>query len=448
VAHYDDLIAYARRVLGGRGAAEDVVQEAYLRLLERAAENRPPVDARPWLFRVVRNLAIDHRRRSEAAPMHADDPGVEGAADVVERRAEAGFALAALAALPPRQRRAVTLDQAGAPAADIARALDTNANAVHQVLFRARRRLRQVRAGVWTLLPLPVARMLGRLVDARALDTLMVSSSGGGGRVLPLAGAAGVAIAGIAGLGAAVHSATQDPSERRAPVAHTLVRPVAVRPRPPAPLVAPPAAERLPVRVVAHRTGRTGSHAGGGWAATGTARPRRHAPEPAAVVARAPARPLPTVAAPVASAPASTPPASVAAVPARQAPEPDRAGRQGGAGGNGGSQDRSGPGSAPAPASEPVPSSAARPPESQPQGDGGQGSSGSAPAPAVGESSGGSGGGASSASGDLSGDAGHGGSADGGGVYESGPPTTGSATGPAAAPAPSVPSVPPAPPAP
>src|SRR5262249_35443067 len=168
----------------------------------------------------------------------------------------------------------VTLDQAGAPTADIARALDTNANAVHQVLFRARRRLRRVRAGAWTLLPLPVARILGRVVDARALDTPMVSNSGGGGRVLPLAGAAGVAIAGIAGLGATVQSAIQQPADRTPAVAHKLVRPVATRSRPPAPLVAPPAAERLPVRVVAHPTGRAGSDGGRGRTTTRTARSR------------------------------------------------------------------------------------------------------------------------------------------------------------------------------
>ncbi len=58
------LVLYARQWLfsvGMAAAAEDVVQEAFLKLLQE--EKLPPDSPRAWLFRVVRNEAIDRRRR-------------------------------------------------------------------------------------------------------------------------------------------------------------------------------------------------------------------------------------------------------------------------------------------------------------------------------------------------------------------------------------------------
>jgi RNA polymerase sigma-70 factor (ECF subfamily) len=55
------LLAYARRLLGDFGVAEDVVQEAFMRLHARF-ENVPA--PQPWLYRTVHNLAVDHQRRA------------------------------------------------------------------------------------------------------------------------------------------------------------------------------------------------------------------------------------------------------------------------------------------------------------------------------------------------------------------------------------------------
>jgi len=54
------LIDYAFRLLGSREAAEDVVQEAYIRFVSGPEDTRHP---RAYLFRVVRNLALNLRRR-------------------------------------------------------------------------------------------------------------------------------------------------------------------------------------------------------------------------------------------------------------------------------------------------------------------------------------------------------------------------------------------------
>jgi RNA polymerase sigma-70 factor (ECF subfamily) len=54
------LVLYARQWT--EAFAEDVVQEAFVRLLR---ENPAPLSPKAWLYRVVRNLAIDHRRKAD-----------------------------------------------------------------------------------------------------------------------------------------------------------------------------------------------------------------------------------------------------------------------------------------------------------------------------------------------------------------------------------------------
>jgi RNA polymerase sigma-70 factor (ECF subfamily) len=55
------LLIYAQRVLGDVSVAEDVVQEAFMRLHPQFQQVRAP---QPWLFRTVHNLAVDHQRRA------------------------------------------------------------------------------------------------------------------------------------------------------------------------------------------------------------------------------------------------------------------------------------------------------------------------------------------------------------------------------------------------
>ena len=206
--HHDDLTAYARRLLGTDPAgAEDVVQEAYLRLAECEAEGRAPTEPRPWLFRVVRNLALDERRRRQravpTAVPHDQLPGSPPPAEIVAQRKRAEDALREVASLPPRERRAVLMDQAGAAPRRIARELKTTPNSVHQALFRARRRLRAAPAAAWGMLPAPLARVLIRVIDSPA-PQLLASAGTGDGRTLRLAGLVGASVVLIAGGGSAI----------------------------------------------------------------------------------------------------------------------------------------------------------------------------------------------------------------------------------------------------
>src|SRR5688500_1745726 len=55
------LLSYALRLLGERAAAEDVVQEAFMKLHAQFVDVREP---RRWLYRTVHNLALNQRRQA------------------------------------------------------------------------------------------------------------------------------------------------------------------------------------------------------------------------------------------------------------------------------------------------------------------------------------------------------------------------------------------------
>ena len=72
------LLAYAHRLLRDFGAAQDIVQEAFLRLHARFSEVQQP---RPWLYRTVHNLAANHCRattRTEPLRESAEDNASAG----------------------------------------------------------------------------------------------------------------------------------------------------------------------------------------------------------------------------------------------------------------------------------------------------------------------------------------------------------------------------------
>lgn len=68
------LLSYALRLAGDRSLAEDIVQEAFMKLHAHFAEVRQPG---PWLYRTAHNLALNHLRTSDRiVPLdHGDDDG-------------------------------------------------------------------------------------------------------------------------------------------------------------------------------------------------------------------------------------------------------------------------------------------------------------------------------------------------------------------------------------
>ena len=67
------LLAYARRLTGDFAVAEDVVQDAFMKLHSQFHQVRTP---QPWLYRTVHNLAVDHQRRASRIVL-VDDRATE-----------------------------------------------------------------------------------------------------------------------------------------------------------------------------------------------------------------------------------------------------------------------------------------------------------------------------------------------------------------------------------
>ncbi|MHB1223011.1 MAG: RNA polymerase sigma factor [Gemmatimonadaceae bacterium] len=110
------LVAYASRLLGDSAAAEDVVQHAFVRLWERG-HAVPAGDAvRPFLYRVVRNLAANEWRRQQTQRSWLDDEcPLPSPVVVPDRAVEEDELAAALAAaverLPGRRREVFVLSR-------------------------------------------------------------------------------------------------------------------------------------------------------------------------------------------------------------------------------------------------------------------------------------------------------------------------------------------------
>jgi RNA polymerase sigma factor (sigma-70 family) len=68
------LLAYARRILGDFNAAEDIVQDAFMKLHAQFQKVTAP---QAWLYRTVHNLAIDHQRRASKVVLMSPSTGGE-----------------------------------------------------------------------------------------------------------------------------------------------------------------------------------------------------------------------------------------------------------------------------------------------------------------------------------------------------------------------------------
>ncbi|KPN62181.1 RNA polymerase, sigma subunit, ECF family [Aliiroseovarius crassostreae] len=147
------VMGYAARLLGGdRAEAEDVTQEAMLRLWKQAPNWRQgEAKVTTWLYRVVSNLCTDRLRKRRSVDIDAIEEPADDMPSAVESMMEqdrANALQAALMALPERQRIAVSLRHLeGASNPEIAEILEISVEAVESLTARGKRALAAALAG-------------------------------------------------------------------------------------------------------------------------------------------------------------------------------------------------------------------------------------------------------------------------------------------------------------
>jgi RNA polymerase sigma-70 factor (ECF subfamily) len=150
--HAPAMLALAERITGSPEDADEIVQEAFVKLWAAPEKWRPdgPASFSTWFYRVVVNACLDRRRRASPAPLEvAGDPADErpNGLEVTMSTQRRKMVAESIETLPDRQRAALSLyyfSEVSAPQA--ARILGLSLPAVEALLVRARKALRRTLA--------------------------------------------------------------------------------------------------------------------------------------------------------------------------------------------------------------------------------------------------------------------------------------------------------------
>lgn len=145
-AHAEELFRFARTLARSDAEAEDLVQDTFLRVIERGAEFRGDSSPSTWLHRVLHNLAVDRARRSahevvveEVEERWRDDAYTVDTRAVAEQAEDRAALEDALVRLPADHRAVLLLhDVQGLTSKEIAARLGISLPAAKQRLRRAR----------------------------------------------------------------------------------------------------------------------------------------------------------------------------------------------------------------------------------------------------------------------------------------------------------------------
>ena len=141
------FLAYLEKRVGGRDAAEEILQQAYLRGMDRGGGLRAEESAVAWFYRLLRNALADHWRRCDAErrtlAAYADEAAIASADDGALLEAVCGCVRGLVDTLKPELADVVRrVDLDGLPLRDYARRADITPNNAAVRLHRARQALR------------------------------------------------------------------------------------------------------------------------------------------------------------------------------------------------------------------------------------------------------------------------------------------------------------------
>ena len=130
------LSRYATSIVGSR--SEDVTQDAFSKALLALRRDDADIDLRPWLFRIVRNTALNDLRDSPPSPEVLAEAiaGGRNPAEELERREELADLIERLRALPEPQRAAIVMRELeGLSHEEIAAALGLTGGGARQAIL-------------------------------------------------------------------------------------------------------------------------------------------------------------------------------------------------------------------------------------------------------------------------------------------------------------------------
>lgn len=147
--HTERFYRLAYRYVQNKETAEDVVQDAFLRLWENPSSWRPDRSSKftTWFYRIVVNLCLDWQKKKRPLPLDEAVPLVderESADEMMIRIQEQKLLEREIAALPDRQRTALNLcfDE-GLTNQEAAEVMGVNLKALQSLIMRAKITLRQ-----------------------------------------------------------------------------------------------------------------------------------------------------------------------------------------------------------------------------------------------------------------------------------------------------------------
>ena len=143
--HYSALFRYPHRLTGDADVADDLAQEAFIRLLEKDVSDE---GIRSWLFTVARNLVRDRSRvrsrREELLDQYDTGPSRPRRPDeTAERKERVEAVRAALDELSERDRTMLLLREEGFKYSEIAEVVGVKPSSVGTLLARALRRFEE-----------------------------------------------------------------------------------------------------------------------------------------------------------------------------------------------------------------------------------------------------------------------------------------------------------------